>query len=249
MTAEHKVQYVKDSVAYDLKPTSEETAGIKVRLGDPRNQKVATVEELAQDCLRYSIAPIELAKGAKGALSKKSFKSQQAFKTDIDNEVEAVVNGRREKVKVPEEQYVDLEGVLDICREGGVDPAFICHSISHTEEHCKLHVVFVTEEPVRDVGRRNEFIQALNRLLTKNGHFIADQKCLEEGRLFYPGQSICYEDYTAVVDVEATIRKGPIVDDEDDDVKERDPQDHVTKKRAKEGRIITRTIIDFKDIT
>lgn len=174
--------YLRDNVVYEQKPNNKNAGAIKKRLGKKNNQKKSSVQELAQDCLKYSIAPIEIKQNS-DALNQSIWKSQQIIMLDIDNK----------------ECNITPECFLKISLEANLKPCFIYTTLGHNESHAKFRAVYRLNAPIRDLFTRKRVFEFFFKAFYREGISYVDKRCSDPGRIFYRGKTLVYEDYNASV--------------------------------------------------
>lgn len=216
--------YLRDIKTFTRKPTDQEIKGIKSRLGDPNRQVQCSIEQLAQDCLKYSIAPIEadnFSKNEEGnwaALNKGHLKSQQLIFVDIDNNApvyEVDEKGEEHnlyKKKVDDEHYLSIERALEICSEQEIEPVFLYKTFSHDELHHRFRIVFVLDEEITDPEYRDKVVIALHELFQIDGYVLPDIGAAKDrGRVFYPGKELLNENHKARINAQQILEKAVVL--------------------------------------
>lgn len=148
-----------------------------------------TVQQLAEKWIAgHSIVP---AKMKYGDINNANWLGQQVFAIDFDNE-----NGDKERAS--DEYYVLYEDAFALAKRAGLHPAFMYSSFSSTAEHHKFRMVFVLDQEVRSKELHHEVLAKLYSVFVKNGYILADTSCRDQGRLYYGGKELLYQDYEAI---------------------------------------------------
>lgn len=210
--------YLRDTKEYKRKPNS--PGAIKNRLGNPKRQVTESIEQLAKDCLKYTVAPIRAGNHSKtnnewDALSNEHWKGQQLMLLDFDNQAKykkVYDDGTKEKhgtvKRVKEEHYLSIESAHKKCQELGIEPVFSYKTMSHKEDHHKYRLVFAFKEEITDASYRDQVAIALNQLFQIDGCLSTDSSVItDKGRIFYPGKELLYENYGARINAEDIINK------------------------------------------
>lgn len=170
-----------DTKAYKSKPSSEEIAGIKLRLQKNAIPIDVSVEDLA-DRLRngYAISPAVM-----GGISAADWKEQQLFLVDIDNEADEQL-AKKQKCAVSDLAQTDrtpiltVEDALELCEEKHLPIAFYYHTFSSTPQKPKLRLAFIMDSPVTDPDMRKIIITTLVSLFPQS-----DKACTNADRIFH----------------------------------------------------------------
>lgn len=143
-----------------------------------------------------------LSKGEKirPTASKDTWKSQQIFAIDIDNEIKVrnKETGKLEKVKTEGEFYLLKNDILEICQSRGIYPSVIYETLSSNESHRKYRVLFVVDELVTKELIRERLTMSLVECFYYKGQKLSDTSCTDAARLFFGGNDIVYENYDAI---------------------------------------------------
>ncbi|MBD8523983.1 hypothetical protein [Lysinibacillus fusiformis] len=171
-----------------------------------------------------------IAKGEKirPTASKGTWKSQQIFAIDIDNEykVRNKETGKFDKVKYEGELYLEIQDILDICSSREIYPSVIYETLSSEKNHRKYRVFFVVDNLVTNESLRERLTMSLVESFFYKGYKLSDTSCTDAARLFFGGKQIVYENYDVVnsikhlLDVPITYKaavrsKGPAAERKD----------------------------------
>lgn len=150
-----------------------------------------------------------LARGEKirPTASKDTWKSQQIFAIDIDNEVKVrnKETGKLEKIKTEGEFYLQKHDILEICQSRGIYPSIIYETLSSNENHRKYRVLFVVDELVTNDSLRERITMSLVECFYYKGQKLSDTSCTDAARLFFGGKNIVYENYDAINSIKYLI--------------------------------------------
>ena len=195
--------YLRDTQRYIGKPA--DCGSIKKRMSHPRLVVTGTVEQLVEDCLNYTIAPISIAgRPRKKGLDTTQWISQCMVFVDVDNEVDLQHKGQSlfTKGKAGKDLYQTPDSVLNLCRQVGLTPTIVYTTATSTEEHHRLRIVFVLDRTITDSVNAATVVVAVNNLLSVDGQLVADTKCAELSRVFFPGKKITHVDFSAINSVD-----------------------------------------------
>lgn len=196
---------------FDKESLTKWSSGIKVTILD--YPKEVTVPELAEALtsghpvilghLEYEEEDhIQLRKGKRVGASSRHWKKQQVFAVDIDNSL-------KKQPDLDDRYYVTVDKALTLCKERGVMPAFIYTTYSHKDDWHKFRVVFVLDREITSLEEREQVMKCLLEVFTIDGKLLADPKCIDAARLFFPGKEIVYKDYEQIVNTRKLLRIKP----------------------------------------
>lgn len=169
-----------DTVGYTNKPKGNQVGGIKQRLANGITQ--ITLKDFIKSVKRgCTFVPAEV----NGEQVSENWKSQQIFCVDIDNKTDP---------KSPD--YMLPQKALDICRTNNINPFFLYHTFSSTQEVEKYRICFVLDRLITDTSEREKIITTLIDLFKP----VSDPACKDPARLFFAGRAECsiFEDLQAV---------------------------------------------------
>lgn len=148
----------------------------------------------------YSLDEIALMQEAKKRIGAgiRHWKRQQVFAIDFDNE-------DKDKTRLAGDKYFPIDRALTQCKAVKVPAAFCYTTGSHTEEHHRFRLIFVLDQVIDRLERHQEVMNSLFNIFLVDGESIVDIKCCDPCRLFYPGRSIVYKNFSAVVDTDKLI--------------------------------------------
>lgn len=149
------VKLMLDSKKFDKKPTGYETAGVQKRI----QQTELAIEELAIGLCNGMTCKPALLNGTKSV----DWIQQQVFMLDFD-------------------EGTTIEEELQNCNRLGIIPAFGYTSFSHSEEEHRFRLVFITDEVITDVDKRNKLQVTLINTFDKS-----DKVTFDPTRIFYGG--------------------------------------------------------------
>lgn len=170
-----------DSKAYKAKPSSEEVAGIKLRLQKNTIPTDISVDDLADKLQKgYAISPAVM-----GGVSASDWKEQQLFLVDIDNEADEQL-AKKQKCVVSdlalEERtpILTVESALEVCKEKHLPVAFYYHTFSSTPQKPKFRLAYIMDTPVTNPDMRKIIITTLVSLFPQS-----DKACTNADRIFH----------------------------------------------------------------
>lgn len=206
------VTYVRDDVVFSQKPTDIEKPRIRNRLGDASRMRSATIEQLAEDCLKYTIAPV----GIKPSQAKQSLKgllwaSQQLVILDVDNSQKIGLDGENMEARISDDYYADMAMARSICLAQGLCPAFFYTSARNAEEWQRYRIVFVLDRKLTDYNDVDKICRRIYERVARGGRPIADRSSISKCQMFFPGKEIVFPNYAARVNVDDLL-----IDDVDD---------------------------------
>lgn len=165
-----------DSTQFNSKPTKEDVRLIQSNLRCSTIVSEQLAYYLSHGC---SFRPGIL----KNGLKQINWVSQQVFALDIDD-----------GMSIPE--------AIAKLKELQINACFIYTSFSHTEEHHKFRIIFVSDCVITDAEIRDKLQATLMGVF----HNI-DPSCKNRDRLFFGGRSIVYDDYNSTINAENIINK------------------------------------------
>ena len=198
-----------DKTSFNKKPVGGEIGGIRSRLDENHSQTSLQEIEFAElvELIRtgHTIQPCNVYSerkqltNADGSLKFKkggspergttyTYKGQQIFFLDIDNETEDVF---------------DRERIGTVLSENGLCAAIVYHTFSSTQEHEKFRVCILLDASVADETERNKIIHTLMKLF---GQAI-DTSCTDKPRMFFGSPNdIIWEDESCTCSKEAILK-------------------------------------------
>ena len=198
-----------DKTSFNKKPVGGEIGGIRSRLDEKHSQTSLQEIEFAElvELIRtgHTIQPCNVYSerkqltNADGSLKFKkggspergttyTYKGQQIFFLDIDNETEDVF---------------DRERIGTVLSENGLCAAIVYHTFSSTQEHEKFRVCILLDAPVADETERNKIIHTLMKLF---GQAI-DKSCTDKPRMFFGSPNdIIWEDESCTCSKETILK-------------------------------------------
>ncbi|MCL6590702.1 MAG: hypothetical protein K6U80_12185 [Firmicutes bacterium] len=185
-----------DPKQYQAKPTIKDTKRIAATILK-RSVKYITVEKLAEFLLKgQSVYPGKFE--GEGIIEDSTWRSQRVFMIDIDNDPDKVGD-----------RIISVDGALDICRESGINPAFIFETFSSREYgyNLRFRIVFVTNSLIDSRQDRDAIFYFLFRVFTKDGIKLYDPKCFNPSRIFFGGKALLYIDHSARLDDTGIIQE------------------------------------------
>ena len=151
-----KVKLMLDTKKFNNKPTGYETGGVQKRI----KQTEIEVSELAIGLCNGMTCKPALLNGTKSV----DWVQQQVFMLDFDHDT-------------------TIEEELSNCSKLGIMPVFLYTSFSHSEEEHRFRMVFVADEVIRDVDKRNKLQTTLINTFEKS-----DKVTFDCTRIFYGGK-------------------------------------------------------------
>lgn len=175
-----------DSVQYREKPKGAAGA-IKSRLAttcaNPLNLSPDALREFVEHGGTFCPAIIRPTPNSKGAMSHQAngFTAQQVFCVDIDNDEPAVIDGKRQKRRLPAGEYVESSKALEICAACGVAPFMMYHSFSSTPNLEKYRICVALPDPITDDTEREHVVSAFVSMFGR----ATDSSCTNADRIFF----------------------------------------------------------------
>ena len=151
-----KVKLMLDTKKFDNKPTGFETGGVQKRI----SQTEIEIEDLAIGLCNGMTCKPALLNGTKSV----DWVQQQVFALDFDHDT-------------------TIEKELQNCNRLGIQPVFGYTSFSHSEEEHHFRLVFLTDEVITDVDKRNKLQITLIKTFDKS-----DKVTFDCTRIFYGGK-------------------------------------------------------------
>ncbi|NLJ96240.1 MAG: hypothetical protein GX321_03730 [Clostridiales bacterium] len=172
-----KVKLMLDTKKFDNKPTGYETGGVQKRI----SQTEIEIEDLANGLCNGMTCKPALLNGTKSV----DWIQQQVFMLDFDDDT-------------------TIEKELQNCNTLGIKPVFAYTSFSHTDDHHKFRLVFVADEVITDVDKRNKLQITLINTFDKS-----DKVTFDCTRIFYggKGKSPIQPNYDARINADDIIAK------------------------------------------
>lgn len=189
-----KFVYQCDRRTFHGKPTAKESAGINARLAELAQRKEATLDQFINDCLRYSVAPYEIAPAIETGSRETKWQSQQLFFLDIDN-----------KEDFSGQQRVTHEIFLQACEHARIPPAAILASASHNKQNPRFHALWVSDKPLTDKKMASQFLIAIAKLLGSNVSRAIDPASFRPTQFYYAAKEMLYCDPSARVGVNSVL--------------------------------------------
>lgn len=171
------VKLMLDTKKFDNKPTGYETGGVQKRI----TQTEIEIEDLAIGLCNGMTCKPALLNGTKSV----DWIQQQVFMLDFDD-------------------GTTIEKELQNCNTLGIKPVFAYTSFSHTDNHHKFRLVFVADEVITDVDKRNKLQITLINTFDKS-----DKVTFDCTRIFYggKGKSPIQPNYNARINADDIIAK------------------------------------------
>jgi P4 family phage/plasmid primase-like protien len=175
-----------DSVQYREKPKGAAGA-IKSRLAttcaNPLNLSPDALREFVEHGGTFCPAIIRPTTNEKGALSHNAagFAAQQVFCVDIDNDEQATVDGKKQKRRLPDSEYIESAKALEICEACGVAPFMMYHSFSSSPDLEKYRICVVLPDPITDDTEREHVVSAFVSMFGR----ATDSSCTNADRIFF----------------------------------------------------------------
>ncbi len=117
-----------------------------------------------------------------------TWKSQQVVCADIDND-----SGKKDadghKIRIAEP--LTPEKALEAMARYGIDPYFMYHSFSNTDNWPKFRIVLILDEPITDPDTANDLIARFTGIFNTAVHHCADTTASDNARLYYGGKADC----------------------------------------------------------
>lgn len=194
-------QIMADSVFYSKKP-KDAAYKIKTRFATECSKpQDFTFDKFASDVERgrtFCPAIIAPTVNTKGNLSHSAegFQRQQVFFVDIDNDEQVKVDGKKQKRRLPDGEYITSTQALDICQIYGIHPFIMYHSFSSTPELEKYRIGIRLDEITTDPAERERIVTAFMDIFGK----AKDDSCSNADRIFFGGAPGCvfYKDPDAI---------------------------------------------------
>ncbi len=178
-----KVMVTMDDVAYDSKPTMDDTKLIKWRLKDLKYQRLLEIQELGDLlCHGHTFYPAVF---NGNSVSGKDWVQQQIFALDIDDGL------------TMDEADMKL-------KELGIPQNFMYTSFSSTQVHQKFRIVFCAKDVITDKDYRDRIQRILMGLIPE-----CDPKCKDCARIFFGGKEgkVHHADYEVRFDPEELVAR------------------------------------------
>lgn len=175
-----------DSVQYREKPKGAAGA-IKSRLAttcaNPLNLSPDALREFVEHGGTFCPAIIRPTTNEKGALSHNAagFTAQQVFCVDIDNDEQVTVDGKKQKRRLPDGEYIESTKALEICEACGVAPFMMYHSFSSSPDIEKYRICAVLPDPITDDTEREHVVSAFVSMFGR----ATDSRCTNADRIFF----------------------------------------------------------------
>lgn len=163
-----------DSTQFNAKPTKEDVRLIQSNLTCSTIVSEQLAYYLSHGC---SFRPGIL----KNGLKQINWVRQQVFALDIDD-------------------GMTIQEAITKLKELHINACFIYTSFSHTEEHHKFRIIFVSDCVITDAEIRDKLQATLMGVF----HNV-DPSCKNRDRLFFGGRSIVYEDYNSRINADNII--------------------------------------------
>jgi hypothetical protein len=153
----------------------------------------------------YSTAEITLMQESQKGIGAgiRHWKNQQVFAIDFDNEKKI----ENETVKLTGNKYISIDKALAHCGAVKVPPAILYTTSSHKEDHHKFRLVFILDQVIDTLERHRDVMNSLFNIFLVDNECVVDSKCCDPCRLFYPGKTIIYKNYGAVVNTDTLIER------------------------------------------
>lgn len=175
-----------DSVQYREKPKGAAGA-IKSRLAttcaNPLSLSPDALREFVEHGGTFCPAIIRPTTNEKGALSHNAagFAAQQVFCVDIDNDEQATVDGKKQKRRLPDGEYIESAKALEICEACGVAPFMMYHSFSSSPYIEKYRICVALPDPITDDTEREHVVSAFVSMFGR----ATDSSCTNADRIFF----------------------------------------------------------------
>lgn len=117
----------------------------------------------------------------------KNFIQLQTLQIDIDNQEK--INGEMVKYDINNPKHISIEDAKDKLKKLGLDYSIIYTTLSHNENQHKFRILFLLDNPIKDVDVAKQVYLNLGQTL-KKVDIISDRQALEPIRIFYPGKVI-----------------------------------------------------------
>ena len=150
------VKLMLDRKEFQKKPTGHETGGVQKRIC----QTEIDIEDLASGLCNGMTCKPALLNGTKSV----DWVQQQVFALDFDHDT-------------------TIEQELENCNTYGIVPVFGYTSFSHSEQEHHFRLVFVTDDVIADVSKRNKLQITLIKTFDKS-----DKVTFDPTRIFYGGK-------------------------------------------------------------
>ena len=157
-----------------------ELAGIKKRIINNNFTIYKDKEEIEQEILRGKTCIPGAIKGN----AKENWKMQQLFMLDFDNK------NKEEILTIQDRRHVKEGQVLKFCDENNILPTFVYNTFSHIEQQHKFRLVYIMEEPIKDIQIAK---QIPTYLIEKLKQFNPDTSKRGLSDMFFAGKNICYD--------------------------------------------------------
>lgn len=171
------VKLMLDTKKFENKPTGIETGGVQKRI----KQTEILIKDLAIGLCNGMTCKPALLNGSKSA----DWMEQQVFMLDFDHDT-------------------TIEKELQNCNRLGIEPVFTYTSFSHSENEHHFRMVFVTDEIITNVDKRNKLQNTLINTFDKS-----DRVTFDCTRIFYggKGKSTCQSNYDARINADDVINR------------------------------------------
>lgn len=190
-----KIKLIIDKVGYSTKPQGFEVGKIINRM------TIQTAKEYSIEEIKQSILDGKTIRPSNCDGKEDTWKSQQVFLIDIDNEGNLtddivlndyvkLVESKKTKVRflVGSKQHKSYDDIIEHCKNINLIPNFIYTSFNHKEEQHKYRLVFVLDKEITDNITAKK-IQLY--LMSSIGE--VDEQCKNINRIYYAGKTIPFD--------------------------------------------------------
>lgn len=171
-----------DEVCYREKPqNSKDFVGIKNRIVNNNFTVYSNVNEVIEEVLDGRTC---IPSGIRGS-PEINWKQQQVFMIDFDNKLNGV------DLTIDDSNHISEQEILTYCKNQNILPTFIYNTFTNSENCRKYRLVYVLEEPIKDLTIARQIpLYLLDRL--KNYNPDISKKNLTD--MFLGGVDIFYKD-------------------------------------------------------
>lgn len=153
-----------DTVMFEYKPNSSDTAKIKTRLSNPSSIKEVTITELF-NCIAIgnTFCPAVLQGGTKN----ENWIQQELVAIDIDNEDTST-------------EILTIDKAITLLKEHNINPIGYYQTFNYTASKPKFRLLFLLNEPIYEADKMKFIIETLIDFIPQT-----DKSCKDLSRLFY----------------------------------------------------------------
>lgn len=168
-----------DEKSFYSKPNGRQLAQIKNRIMGNGLNTYSGIEEIADEIINGKTC---IPSGIRGSPDT-NWKEQQVFMLDFDNKIDG------EDIFIEDSKHVAEQMVLDYCKKINLLPTIIYNTFSHTDNQHKFRLVYVFQEPIKDINVAKQIPKVL---LDKLERFHPDCSKKNLADMFLGGRNVVY---------------------------------------------------------